>query len=49
MARLRNIHSGAIISVTDEKVARMGSEWEPADKPEPKSTAKTAASSKSKK
>ncbi len=36
MARLRNINSGAVISVADEKVDRMGGEWEPVDKPAPK-------------
>ena len=46
MARLRNISSGAVVSVSDEKAARMGGEWEPADKPAPKAPAKKAASSK---
>ena len=47
MPRLRSIKSGAIVSVADEKVARMGDEWEPVDKPEPKKApAKKAASSK---
>lgn len=31
MARLRNIKSGAIVNVPDEKAIRLGSEWEPAD------------------
>jgi hypothetical protein len=30
MARLRNVNSGAIVDVPDEKVERLGSEWEPA-------------------
>ena len=34
MARLRNINSGAIVSVADEKVERLGTEWVPADAPE---------------
>lgn len=48
-ARLRNTQSGAVVSVSDEKAGRMGSEWEPADKaPAPKKApAKKAASSKS--
>lgn len=39
MARLKNIKSGAIVSVPDEKAERLGSEWEivtdekPAKKP----------------
>lgn len=49
MARLRNTKSGAIVSVADEKVDRMGSDWEPADKPAPKTPAKKASSSKSSK
>lgn len=36
MPRLRNKNSGAIVSVSDEKVSRMGAEWELADRPEPK-------------
>ena len=49
MARLRNTKSGAIVSVADEKVVRMGSDWEAADKPSPKTHAKKASSSKSSK
>jgi hypothetical protein len=33
MPRLRNIQSGAVVSCSDETAARLGSEWEPADKP----------------
>ena len=33
MARLKNIHTGAVISCADEKVTRMGDEWVSADKP----------------
>lgn len=44
MPRLRNIQSGAVVSVSDEKAARLGSEWESADKPAPKAPAKKAAS-----
>jgi hypothetical protein len=42
MARLVNVKSGAIVNVADEKVARLGSEWEPAEKPKPKQAAKPA-------
>ena len=47
MARLRNIHSGAIVSVAEEKVARLGAEWEPVSdsappKPAPKPAPKQA-------
>ena len=46
-ARLRHTKSGAVVSVSDEKAARRGSEWEPVDKPEPKKApAKKAASPK---
>ena len=47
MPRLRNIKSGVVVSCSDETAARLGSEWEPADKPAPKARAKTATSSKS--
>lgn len=30
LVRLRNINSGAIVTVAAEKVDRLGSEWEPA-------------------
>ena len=49
MPRLRNTKSGAVVSVTDEKAARLGGEWELADKPAPKAPAKKAASSRSQK
>ena len=50
MPRLRNTNSGAVVSVSDEKVARMGAEWVSADKPEPakKAPAKKADAKKSK-
>lgn len=40
MARLRNVNSGAIVDVPDEKVERLGIEWEPveASQEEQKST-----------
>jgi hypothetical protein len=46
MARLRNIKSGAIVQVADEKAERLGSEWEivndekPARKPASKPASK---------
>lgn len=49
MPRLRNTKSGAIVSVADEKVERMGTDWELADKPAPKASAKKSTSSKSSK
>ncbi|MFN2346750.1 MAG: hypothetical protein ABR616_13690 [Dermatophilaceae bacterium] len=51
MARLRHIHSGAVVSVSDEKAARMGEQWQAASddsdkKPATKrATKKTAAKS----
>jgi hypothetical protein len=35
MVRLRNSASGAIVSVADEKVARLGSEWVPVEETSP--------------
>ena len=29
MVRLRNIHTGAVVSVRDEKADRLGAEWGP--------------------
>ena len=29
MTRLRHAKSGAVVNVSDEKAARLGSEWEP--------------------
>lgn len=49
MGRLRNVKSGAVVSVTDEKAARLGAEWEPVDLPAKKAPAKKAAASKSSK
>ena len=46
MPRLRNIHTGAVVSVSDETAARLGSEWEPAEKPAPKALAKKAPAEK---
>ncbi len=45
MARLTNVNTGALVEVSDEKVDRMGSEWEPV-KAEKKAPAKKAASSR---
>ena len=36
MPRLRDIHTGAVVSVSDETAARLDGEWESADKPAPK-------------
>ena len=50
MPRLRNSQTGAVVSVSDETAARLGSEWEPVEKKAaPKSPAKKSASSKSEK
>lgn len=43
MPRLRNVHTGVIVNVPDEKAARFDSQWELADKPEPKAPEKHAA------
>ena len=47
MPKLRNANSGAIVEVADEKVERMGAEWEPAD--DKKTPAKKAAAKSSEK
>lgn len=47
MARLRNIHSGAVVSVSDEKAARMGGEWETADEAKAAPARKPTAAKKS--
>ena len=31
MPRLRNVSSGAVVTVPDEKAARLGSGWEPVE------------------
>ncbi len=49
MPRLRNTKTGAIVSVPDEKVARLGGEWESAEGSAPKAPAKKSAPSKSEK
>lgn len=46
MPRLRNTKTGAVVSTSDETAARLGSEWEQADKPTPKAPAKKAAPSR---
>jgi len=45
VARLKNVTTGAVVSVTDEKAQRMGSEWEIVadEKPAKKPAAKPAA------
>lgn len=35
MVRLRSTATGAIVSVADEKVARLGSEWVPVEETSP--------------
>jgi hypothetical protein len=35
MAKLRNIKTGAVVEVRDEKVSLLGSEWESVEKPKP--------------
>lgn len=45
MARLRNIHTGAVVSVSSETAARLDREWEPIDSP--KTPAKKAGVKKS--
>jgi hypothetical protein len=47
MPRLRNVQSGAVVSVSDETAARLGAEWQPAD--EKKATAKKSSPKKSEK
>jgi len=45
MPRLRNETTGAVVSVPDEKVARLGSGWVEVDEDKPRRTTKKAASS----
>lgn len=47
MARLRHVSSGAVVSVPDEKAARLGSEWQIVAPDPPKAPAKKAAPKKS--
>lgn len=42
MARLKNVNSGAVVEVADEKVERMGSEWELVKNETPKQTSKSS-------
>ena len=51
MPRLRNIQTGAVVSVSDETAARLDDEWVPAEKAAPvkKTVAKKAAASKTEK
>lgn len=49
-SRRRNTQTGVTISVSDEKAARLGREWEQVAKPAPtKAPAKKAASSRANK
>jgi hypothetical protein len=43
MARLTHVQSGAVVEVADEKVERLGSEWEPVKAETKKAPAKKAA------
>ena len=45
VVRLTNTTTGAVVTVAAETAARLGSEWESAEKPAPKTTAKKSASS----
>jgi hypothetical protein len=49
MPRLRDSKSGAVVSVSAETAARLGGEWEPAEKAAKKAPAKKAAAKSSKK
>jgi hypothetical protein len=43
MAKLKHATTGAIVEVADEKVERLGSEWEPHDDETKKNTRGTRA------
>lgn len=49
MVRLRNIASGAVVSVAEEKVARLGAEWVPVEEssPAPRKPGRTRKSEQS--
>jgi hypothetical protein len=49
MPRLRNRATGVVVNVSDETAALLGTDYEPADKPAPKTIAKKASSSKTEK
>lgn len=40
MTRLRNSVTGVVVSVSDEKANRLGSDWAPVEIPVPKRTSK---------
>ena len=44
--RLRHVTSGAVVDVPEEKVERLGSEWEPAEKAETKPAAPRRSTTK---
>jgi hypothetical protein len=50
MARLRHVQSGAVVNVSDDTAARLGSEWQPAEREQateekkPRATRRTAKS-----
>lgn len=39
MAQLRNVNTGMVVDVADEKVERFNSDWVPVDEPPAKKTA----------
>ena len=43
MPRLRNVQTGAVVSVSDETAARLGAEWQSAEKTDKTAAKKTAA------
>lgn len=43
IVRLRNINSGAVVGVSEETAARLGAEWESADKKATQVAKKSAA------
>lgn len=46
MPRLTNSRTRVVVNVSDDTAARLGDEWEPADKQKPKRATKRAASRK---
>lgn len=49
MARLKNVRSGAVVNVPDEKAERLGSEWAPYDDESQKAHAARGTKTQSKK
>ena len=46
MPRLRNIHSGAVVSASEATAARLGAEWVPVEGEKPKQAPKRSAAKK---